>query len=63
MVYKIKVYDDRYETKKGIISLRKPSWMNGHTFEIYCLEGNLFYDVERFDTLNDAENKINELLL
>ena len=31
-------------------------------WEIYCLEGELFEDVERYPTLEDAEERIEELL-
>jgi hypothetical protein len=32
------------------------------TYEIYCIEGELFDDVERFPTLEEAENRVIELL-
>lgn len=32
-------------------------------WEIYCLRGNLFEDVERFATKKEAEKRIRELLL
>ena len=54
-----------YSSEKGEISLVK--FMNyfreGDKFwEIYCLEGKLFEDCERFDTKKDAEKRIKELL-
>lgn len=52
----------RYKTKKGEISLLYPCFSTMDCFEIYCIEGNLFNDIERFDTLDEAEEKINELL-
>jgi hypothetical protein len=50
---------------KGKISLISlPNYfMDGKTlWEIYCLSGNLFEDVERFDTKEEAEKRIEELL-
>jgi hypothetical protein len=32
------------------------------SYEIYCIEGELFDDVERFSTLEEAENRVIELL-
>ena len=54
-----------YKSDKGIISLIKlPEYlMNTKTqYEIYCLKGNLFEDVERFDTMKEARRRIKELL-
>ena len=53
----------RHETKKGIISLIYPCITSRHLYEIYCIEGNLFEDIERFDTLERAEIRIEELLI
>lgn len=52
----------RYETEKGIISCVHPCEGTFNTFEIYCIKGRLFDDVERYDTLEDAENRIKQLL-
>lgn len=52
----------RYENERGIISLLPPCYATLNYFEIYSLKGNLFVDVERFDTLSDAEERIKELL-
>lgn len=52
----------RYKTDKGEISLIYPSWISMDSYEIYCIEGNLFDDIERYDTLEEAEERINELL-
>lgn len=40
----------RYKTDKGEISLIYPSWISMDSYEIYCIEGNLFDDIERYDT-------------
>jgi len=52
----------RYETEKGIISLIDPSWVSMDMYEIFCIKGDLLDDIERFDTLEEAEARINELL-
>jgi hypothetical protein len=52
----------RYETDKGIISMVFPCFANFETYEIYCIKGELFRDVERYDTLEDAEKRIVELI-
>lgn len=54
---------NRYSTNKGEISLVGPCMATMQLFEIYCIEGDLFYDVERYDTKEEAENRIKELLL
>jgi len=54
---------NRYSTDKGEISLVGPCMATMQTFEIYCIEGNLFCDIERYDTLVEAEKRIQELLL
>lgn len=54
-----------YSSEKGEISLiTLPNYFqDGITFfEIYCLEGNLFLHVERFNLKEDAEKRIKELL-
>lgn len=52
----------RYKTDKGEISLVHPCPVTMEQYEIYCIEGNLFEDIERFDTLEEAEARIKELL-
>jgi len=54
-----------YSSEKGKISLIKclNYFHKGHDFwEMYCLEGNLFEDTERFSTKKDAEKTIKLLL-
>lgn len=53
----------RYKTPKGEISMIAPSRISSHTWEIYCIsEPALFEDVERYDTKEEAEARIRELL-
>lgn len=52
----------RYKTKRGEISLLFPSPFTMYSFEIYCIEGQLFDGIERYDSLEEAENRIYELL-
>jgi len=52
----------RYKSEKGEISLVSPSWLTFFKWEIYCIKGNLFEDVERFSTKQEAEQRIKELL-
>ena len=54
---------NRYKTVKGEISLLTPCRATFNTFEIYCINGNLFEDIERYDTLQEAEERIHNLLL
>lgn len=51
-----------YSTDKGRISLLSPCKATFYNFEIYCLEGYLFDDIERYNTLEKAEARIKELL-
>lgn len=54
-----------YESKKGAISLVRGKFsinMNKYVWEIYCFEGELFNDVERFRTKKEAEERIFNLL-
>lgn len=51
-----------YSTEKGEISLLSPCKATFYNFEIYCLEGYLFDDIERYNTLEKAEARIKELL-
>jgi hypothetical protein len=32
------------------------------SYKIYCIQGGLFDDIERYDTLEKAEERISELL-
>jgi len=52
----------RYKTEKGEISLIHPVHYTNNRYEIFCIEGDLFEDVERFDTLEEAEERIKSLL-
>jgi len=51
----------RYKSAKGEISLLYPCFATMNMYEIYCPE--LFEDVERYDTLEEVEGRITELLL
>ncbi len=58
-------YQYIYSSKKGEISLirLKDYLRKSHNFwETYSLKGNLFEDVERFSTKEEAEKRINEVL-
>jgi len=58
-------YQHIFFSEKGKISLiqLKNFRYEGDLFwEIYCLEGNLFEDTERFDTKAEAVKRIGELL-
>ena len=52
----------RYKTDKGEISLVNPCFATLNSYEIYCISGDLFEDIERFPTLKEAESRISELL-
>lgn len=52
----------RYKTDKGEVSLLYPCLATNYYYEIYSVEGNLFVDVERYNTFQEAEKRINELL-
>ncbi|MBT7452148.1 MAG: hypothetical protein HN793_15020 [Rhodospirillaceae bacterium] len=54
---------NRYSSEKGLISLLEPCRATMGCYEIYCLGGNLFDDIERYDTLDEVENRIKKLLL
>lgn len=43
------------------ISLIYPSDFTSFTYEIYCTGGELFEDIERYDTEAEAEERIKEL--
>ena len=51
----------RYKSTKGEISLLHPCYATMNMYEIYCPE--LFEDIERYDTLEEVEARIRELLL
>ena len=53
---------NRYSTEKGEISLITPCLSTQRSYEIYCIEGELFDDIERYHTLNEAESRIFDLL-
>ena len=52
----------RYESDKGIISMITPCLHTLYTYEIYCIRGNLFDDVEKYSTLYEALDRITELI-
>lgn len=47
---------------KKEISLVYPCYYTMDKFEIYCIEGNLFEGIERYNTLKEARRRIKELL-
>ena len=51
-----------YTNDLGSISMIPPSYVSDYSYEIYCLEGDLFDDIERFETLEAAEERVNNLL-
>lgn len=53
----------RYKTKKGEISRVNPNQFTGDMYEIYCIAGKLFEGIERYETLEKTENRIEELLV
>jgi len=58
-------YQYIYESEKGKISLISlPDYIvkGKKLWEIYCLKGNLFEDVERFDSKKKAEKQIKKYL-
>ena len=67
LVPKVAIYRHYWSTK-GKIScfLSYPNGMgyhNGYFWEVYCLEGGLFEDVERFSTEKELEKRIIKLLI
>lgn len=52
----------RYRTERGEISMIHPCVISQNMYEIYCIEGNFFEDVERYSTLEEAESRIDELI-
>ena len=53
---------NKYKTEKGEISMLTPCRATCNFYEIYCCEGGLFDDIERYGTLSEAKERINELL-
>ena len=39
-----------------------PCFGTFETYEIYCIKGDLFEDIERYETLEDAEKRIIDLI-
>ena len=52
----------RFESDKGTISLIHPCYATMNQYEIYCIKGNLFDDVERFSSLEEATKVIEKYL-
>jgi len=59
-------FQAHYTSTKGKISLVhlgfSDLFLDDNRWEIYCLEGNLFEDIERFDNLQGALKRIYKLL-
>lgn len=53
---------ERYISELGEISMLNPCYATFNSYEIYCIEGDLFEDIERYKTIEEAEDRINELL-
>ena len=51
-----------YETEKGIISMLTPCQATMNRFQIYSIKGRLFTYIERYESLEEVEERINELL-
>lgn len=52
----------RYKNEKGEISLVYPCMATMDEYEMFCIQGDLFEDIERFSSFEEAEERINELL-
>ena len=52
----------RYKKGNKEISLLYPNTFTMDCYEIYCISGDLFDDIERYETLGEAEARIMELL-
>lgn len=52
----------KYITEVGTISLLYPCFATMQRYEIFCTEGDLFFDIERYNTLEEAEERIYEIL-
>ncbi len=58
-------YQHIFSSNKGKISLillKDYLWNGIDVWEIYCLEGNLFEDCERFNTKEEAKKRVMEIL-
>jgi hypothetical protein len=52
-----------YSSDLGQISLISPCHFTMDMFEIYCLKGDLFDDIERYSTYDEVEERIFQVLL
>jgi len=52
----------QFKSPRGVISLHLPCHLTFGCWEIYCLEGNLFDDIERYRTRGEVLNRIKTLL-
>jgi len=52
----------KYKGNKGEISLIHPCYATQHLFEIYSIDGDLCEDIERYNTIEEAEQRISELI-
>ena len=52
----------RFLSSKGEISMLTPCFATGDSFEIYCIEGDLFDDIERFESESEAMSAIKKYL-
>jgi hypothetical protein len=52
-----------FSSEKGVISCVSPCSSTKNYYEIFVIEGDLFEDIERYDTLDEAESRIKELLV
>lgn len=57
-------FQAKYSSSKGSVSLVHLGFNNIYDmkWEIYCLQGELFEDIERFENLLEAVKRIEELL-
>ena len=51
----------RYKYGEYIISMVAPCTFNNQSYEIFSIEGDLFDDCERYNTLDEGEDRIKEL--
>jgi hypothetical protein len=51
-----------YVSSKGVISLVYPTLITFGEYEIFCVQGNLFDEIERYPTLKKAERRIEKLM-
>lgn len=51
-----------YKTDKGVISMIAPSFFSDNMYEIYCIKGDLFDDIERYESIDKALDRISDLL-